>query len=257
MSLANYRCHNYLVKQIMDNNSSGFQENIYDLKVSEDIEFKDLRLRQIIRESLCGINCKILDVGCGDGCLLEPFVKGNSCFGVDVSSGQLDKANSKGLLTYQIDLERQNLPFKDDFFDLVVCSETIEHLIDIDVLMYEIHRVTKINGVFILTFPNVNQPISCPMQLIYDLPPRFSARYKSTHVRDYTLKIVRNILLKFDFQIEIINGTYIYPFKDKLSQFLANCFPRLSEKIIIRSRKHRKTLPKKETVPVIWNVLDL
>ena len=237
--------------------SSTFQENVYDTEVSRrTVELKDLRVREIVKELIRNNRCKVLDVGCGDGILLEPFCKSQECYGVDVSEAQLKKAQTRGIKTFRLDLERERLPFADDFFDLVICSETIEHLLDADNLLQEIHRAVRLGGTFILTFPNVNQPISWLMQILFDLPPRYSARYKSPHVRDYTLRIIKNVLVNFGFEISDVTGTYIYPSEDRISQWLARSFPRLAEKIIVVSKKRLKT-PRMHSRKVVWNVLEL
>lgn len=236
--------------------ASDFQENIYRTgERRETVELKDLRVREIVWEMTHNKNCKILDVGCGDGSLLGPFSESQDCYGVDISEAQLEKAQRKKIKAFRVNLETEILPFHKDFFDLVICSETIEHLLDADNLLQEIHRVLKFGRTFILTFPNVNQPISWLMQVVFDLPPMYSARYKAPHVRDYTLRIVKKVLADFGFDILNVTGTYIYPFKDRFSQWLAKSFPRLAEKIIVVSKKHQmiKVKPKK----VVWNVLEL
>ena len=236
---------------------SDLQENVYNTWVRQRAaEVKDLRIREILGKKIGEKKCKILDVGCGDGSLLEPFSKNQDCYGVDISEAQLKKAHDKNIKTFRVNLETEKLPFPRSFFDFVICSEVIEHLLNIDYLLLEINRTLKSNGTFILTFPNVNQPISWLMQVAFDLPPMYSARYKSPHVRDYTLRIVRKILTKFGFNIESVTGTYIYPFEGRLSQWIAKSFPRLAEKIIVVSQKHREAhtiQPQK----VVWNVLEL
>jgi methionine biosynthesis protein MetW len=202
--------------------ASHFQENIYDTEVPQKIvELKDLRVREIVKKLIRNNRFKVLDIGCGDGSLLEPFCESQECYGVDVSEAQLKKAQKKGIRTYRTDLESETLPFADAFFDLAVCSETIEHLLDADNLLQEVHRTLRFGGIFILTFPNINQPLSWLMQVVFDLPPRFSARYKSPHVRDYTLRIMKNVLVNFGFEISKVTGTYIYPFENKISRWLA------------------------------------
>jgi SAM-dependent methyltransferase len=236
---------------------SAFQESIYDTEAPPGtVELKDVRVREIARELIGRKRCKILDVGCGDGSLLEPLCESQECYGVDVSEAQLKKAQMRGIVTRRTDLETETLPFPNDLFDLVICSETIEHLLDPDNLLQEINRTLKLEGTFILTFPNVNQPVSWLMQIFFDLPPRFSARYKSPHVRDYTLRIIRRILVNFGFETLGVTGTYVYPSEGRPSRWLAKSFPRLSEKIIVVSRKRRKSAiyqPGK----VVWNVLEL
>jgi methionine biosynthesis protein MetW len=241
----------------MTDSSSSFQEHIYNAEtLQKNIELKDLKVRQIMKQLLVGDNCRVLDVGCGDGALLSPFCRFHDCYGVDVSEVQLKKAKMKGLKTFRVDLENKGLPFENEFFDLIVCSETVEHLLDIDNLLSEIYRSLRLGGTFILTFPNINQPISWIMGIVYDLPPRFSARYKSPHVRDYTLRIIRNIMRNFGFTIIQETGTYVFPFENKFSQWLASSFPRLSEKIVVVSKKGKKANSIRSG-KIVWDVSEI
>lgn len=52
-------------------------------------------------------------------------------------------------------MDALDLPFANDVFDVVFCGETIEHLIDPDHLLDEMHRVLKPGGLLILTTPNI------------------------------------------------------------------------------------------------------
>jgi len=240
-----------------NDSTSAFQKSVYDTEEYQATDkLKDLSVKEIVEKMIGNKRYRILDVGCGNGSLLQPFCTSQECYGVDISEIQLKKAQMKGIRTCHIDLESERLPFANDFFDLVICSETIEHLLDPDNLLQEIHRTVRLGGTFILTFPNVNQPISWLMQILFDLPSRYSARYKSPHVRDYTLRIIKNVLVNFGFEISKVTGTYIYPPEDRISQWLAKSFPRLAEKIIIVSKKHLKK-PRTQPRKVVWNVLEL
>ncbi len=48
------------------------------------------------------------------------------------------------------------LPFKNNEFDLIWCSEVIEHLINPTETISEFHRILKNNGKMIITTPNSN-----------------------------------------------------------------------------------------------------
>lgn len=236
---------------------SQVQKETYDHYVfAETVGMKDLKVRRIIQQMIGNKRCKILDVGCGDGNLLQPFCELHECYGVDISEAQLKKARAKKLRAFRVNIETKKLPFQNDFFDLVICSETIEHLLEIDNLFLEINRTLKPKGIFILTFPNVNQPVSWLIQVALDLTPVYSARYKSPHVRDYTLRIIRTILTAYGFKILKATGTYVYPFKGKFSQWLAENFPRLSEKIIVVSEKEKK-IRYPQSQKIVWNILEL
>jgi len=236
----------------LKNGASALQKSIY----SEPFQSPDIVRHSKLVEYISrlvrrhSVKCKILDVGCGDGHLLEKFAGTHDCYGVDISETLLTIAIKRGIKTHHIDLEKEKLPFLSNFFDIVVCSEVIEHIINTDNLLTELNRVLKNKGYMILTFPNINQPISWIIQILFDLPPMYSARYKSPHVKDYTLKIVKKILSDFGFKIENVTGTYIYPFRWKLSQWLVDKFPRFAEKIIVVSRKIK---PPQSKPRIIWD----
>ncbi|MFX0139499.1 MAG: methyltransferase domain-containing protein [Candidatus Hodarchaeota archaeon] len=129
--------------------------------------------------------------------------------------------------------------------NIVICSEVLEHVTNTDHPLQEINRSLKTNGILILSIPNI-------IQVFLDLPPVYSARYKSSHKRDFTLKLIKIDLKINGFRIEKITGTCIPPFKNKISQVLAWLFPRFSSKIIIVSKKITKPKSFPEIL-VVWN----
>lgn len=106
---------------------------------------------------------KFLDAGCGKGELLYFMAKkGYDVYGVDYSNTAvkmskklLEKKNIKGHV-YNSDVRK--LPFKNNFFDVVISTDVVEHLDDstatID-FFNEIYRVLKPGGKFYVhTAPN-------------------------------------------------------------------------------------------------------
>lgn len=99
---------------------------------------------------------KILDIGCGEGEFLEICQNtGLACFGVDISSYALKKAKSKikGELL-QVDVEREKLPYSDNFFEAITSFDLLEHLKDPSLFLTEVRRILKRDGVLFLTTPN-------------------------------------------------------------------------------------------------------
>jgi methionine biosynthesis protein MetW len=96
----------------------------------------------------------ILDVGCGNGYQMEPFTEVNMVYGLDISEANIDKALSRGIKAILHDIE-EPFPFEDDFFDIVVCSEVLEHLFFPEKVLQECYRVLKAEGYFIVTVPNL------------------------------------------------------------------------------------------------------
>ncbi len=98
---------------------------------------------------------RVLDVGCGDGILLKKIAHHfptAELFGADIvpSSSNLEK-NRIRLVTADL---RHDLPFQSKCMDLVICSETLEHLVDPDRQLKEMTRVLRTGGRLVVTIPN-------------------------------------------------------------------------------------------------------
>jgi demethylmenaquinone methyltransferase/2-methoxy-6-polyprenyl-1,4-benzoquinol methylase len=97
---------------------------------------------------------RILEVGCGAGNILEK-APGDKLFGVDISAFILSKAKQK--LNEKVSLfqaDAQNLPFKDQTFKQIICSEVFEHLLDPSVSLKEIARILDYQGIAVVSIPN-------------------------------------------------------------------------------------------------------
>lgn len=106
---------------------------------------------------------KILDVGCGRGFYLYAisryrFVK--EIYGIDINNKYL-KIAKKLCQDERIKIQKASvykLPYENNFFDLVICSEVLEHLKNDKKALVELHRVLKPKGKLIVTVPNYNFP---------------------------------------------------------------------------------------------------
>ena len=97
---------------------------------------------------------RVLEIGCGAGNILEKAPSGK-LFGVDISLFILNKAKQK--LNKKVCLfqaNAQTLPFKDQVFTRVICSEVLEHLLDPSAALNEAARILGNQGVVIISVPN-------------------------------------------------------------------------------------------------------
>jgi len=99
-------------------------------------------------------NRSLLDAGCGAGEYLSLCRKRTSFeTGVDISSSYLKRV--RNLCGDQLFLVRgslESLPFKDSCFDVILCSEVLEHVTNLTMAINELFRVAKSN--IIITMPN-------------------------------------------------------------------------------------------------------
>jgi len=88
-----------------------------------------------------------LDVGCAEGYYLKLMasvqVSEEHSIGLDIAKNYLIKAKKKVRSGSWVLADAHNLPFKEDSFDLVLCSEVFEHLLDPKKAFMEITRVSK------------------------------------------------------------------------------------------------------------------
>jgi len=99
---------------------------------------------------------RVLDIGCGTGrCIKTLIDKGAIITGCDISPEMLKIAKKKFLNVEFAEGDIENLPFKDDCFDVVLASFLIVHLKSLQKAFDEVYRVLKPGGIFILT--NINQ----------------------------------------------------------------------------------------------------
>jgi len=97
---------------------------------------------------------EILDIGCGTGLNAGYLVeKGHNVTGVDISPVAIQKFRAAGFKGEVYDIA-DGLPFEDGSFDLVYASEVIEHLADPGAFLAEVFRVTKPNGILLLSTVN-------------------------------------------------------------------------------------------------------
>jgi SAM-dependent methyltransferase len=113
-------------------------------------------LRAVLRQ-VPGPAC-VLDVGCGDGAATAQAVRacpGHRVVGVDWSADSLNRANRHGLTLLRATVEPPGLPVRSRVADVVIMSELIEHLVDTDAALEEVHRVLKPGGSLLLSTPNL------------------------------------------------------------------------------------------------------
>jgi methionine biosynthesis protein MetW len=240
--------------------SSSFQKDVFEINpVKEEHEISDLVIGDLIDEKMKKVQgrpFRILDIGCGGGQLLEHLCSEPDIevHGIDISEEAIKAAVKKGYRTYVCDLEKDRIPCEGTF-DVVVMNDLIEHIINPDNVLSEARRLVREDGWIIVCTPNVSNPTSWIMQMFLDLPPMQSARYKSVHVRDYTLRTLLKAHQLNGLKVIECRGTFIHPFKKRGSRLLANKFPRISERIIVISQRDR--LPKGEIKSIYFDTMEL
>lgn len=99
------------------------------------------RIQKVVSE-LPDNNLKVLDIGCG----MKPYLpffkaKADTYMGVDIDSE----------LNAELTCMAEQLPFAKESFDVVLCTQVLEHSNEPQQVIREIHRVLKAGGTLILS----------------------------------------------------------------------------------------------------------
>ncbi|MEO6613346.1 MAG: methyltransferase domain-containing protein [Chitinophagaceae bacterium] len=97
--------------------------------------------------SLSGV---LLDFGCGSK-PYRPIIKVDKYIGLDFENPGHNHANEDIDVYY----DGKSIPFADNYFDSVLCSEVFEHLFDLESTLKELNRVLKKGGKMLVTCPFV------------------------------------------------------------------------------------------------------
>jgi SAM-dependent methyltransferase len=114
------------------------------------LDLQILTVFRDLREKLPNYKGDVLDVGCGQSpyrFLLDPSA--TRYVGIDIlDADKFDYRNSE-----IVPFDGKHIPFPDDHFDAVICTEVLEHVADFQGLVDEIHRVMKEGSEAIVTVP--------------------------------------------------------------------------------------------------------
>lgn len=101
---------------------------------------------------------RILDMGCGDGTFTQSIMKAlnpQQTYGIDISPVASKKASQLEIDSKALDIDNDNLPFENNYFDFIYCGGLIELVCEPDHLLEELHRVLSSDGFLIITHSNI------------------------------------------------------------------------------------------------------
>lgn len=168
--------------------------------------------------------CKCLDYGCGLGHIIGYFLEEDICiYGVDMSQESVNVVNKKfegrhnwgGAKVF----DGKRLPYEDDTFDLITCTEVIEHILPkhMELFLSELKRILKPDGKLLLTTPNdedfSKNEVCCPeCNTIF---------HKHGHCNKFTVEDVNELMKNHGYRTIMCNATDFWKFqKNSKTNFL-------------------------------------
>lgn len=169
---------------------------------------------------------KILDLGCGNGRLIELFDdKKVEYIGADISEKLIDIAKNKYPQGKFILTPALNLPFSDNYFDKIYCLAVFFHIPSEEFrthFLKEVKKVLKPDGLLILTVWNLWHLWLHPLLWL-----------KHKRLRKYFFLIIKYTFLKIIRKSKIDFKDVFIPWGDIAFRYI-HCFTRSELKKIVR-----------------------
>lgn len=217
------------------NNYNEFHKNdLLQSKIVSQSNFTYINILPLINKQLVK-NMKIIDVGCGIG-TIDFFLasKNFKITGLDISTSAINlcKKNAKilGISSKTKFVSSDFLEYSTyQKYDMVICLEVLEHLIDENNAVKKIYSLLKKNGILILSVPSVNS-------LLYRLGLIKKFDKRVGHIRRYSVEKLKILVEQHDFKILqtyrvegfLRNSLFVFPlfghFIKFIKGFIALCF---------------------------------
>ncbi|MDY0106980.1 MAG: methionine biosynthesis protein MetW, partial [Giesbergeria sp.] len=96
---------------------------------------------------------RVLDLGCGDGSMLDYLQRERGCsgYGIEIADDNVLACVRRGVNVIQLNLDEGLAMFGDVSFDVVLQIDTLQHLRNAEVMLRETARVGRTG---IVAFPN-------------------------------------------------------------------------------------------------------
>ena len=213
---------------------------------------------------------RVVDVGCGDGKLTVRFKQQVRCqkiLGIDGQHDRLKAAKDRGVdETICSDLEKK-WSLSTGSFDIVIANQVIEHIVDLDHFMGQIHRILKPGGYCVISTENLSswhnifaltlgwqdfshhmikkRHVGNPFSLHYgEKTASWSAKDHSgvddsqyPHVKIFTYRSLIEAFEAYEFRFEKGYGSGYYTLYRGLGFFASRVDPTHSHFITVKMRK--------------------
>lgn len=153
---------------------------------------------------------RVLDAGCGDGAQLELLtqIPGVEVWGADYSPLRVSRAQKNFPMAHIVCCNLLRLPYRSTSFDIIVCSQVIEHIPQDGLLLAELANSLKPQGLLILGTPNEG----CSMARLRNYFLERSVSKTTDHVHFFTEPVIRRKIESAGFVVQqVMRENWFFP----------------------------------------------
>lgn len=157
------------MKEEKEKSINHFNSTAVKYDSSFDGKFVKVMYQPLLDELEKDAEGKLLDVGCGTGNILCKLVNGKrQLFGIDLSENMVEE--SKKRMGSDADIkaaDAEHIPYKDNFFDTLICNASFHHYPHPEEVLKEMKRVLKSGGKLLIGEGYAIQPFRALLNLSF------------------------------------------------------------------------------------------
>jgi 2-polyprenyl-3-methyl-5-hydroxy-6-metoxy-1,4-benzoquinol methylase len=156
---------------------------------------------------------RVLELGCGEGAFAATVKQRTSAevWGIEFNA---DAARQAAAVLDRVlvgDADGQIAELPDSSFDVVICNDVLEHLINPVVTLERLRRTLRPDGVLVASIPNIRyMPALTQIVLRRDFPAVEHGVFDRTHLRFFTRKSIVRMFASAGFSLQRIKGINAY-----------------------------------------------
>ena len=152
---------------------------------------------------------KVLEIGCGAGVFRKALIPGCEYQGIEPSDMAVREAREQGLSVLHGTFDDVAHELPNAHYDLVVCNDVIEHMVNPAKFLTDIKRKMAPQGVIVGSYPNIRHLFALK-HLLWDKDWRYRdlGVFDRTHLRFFTMKSFARMVIEQGYTIETMSGIY-------------------------------------------------
>jgi methionine biosynthesis protein MetW len=174
-------------------------------QIGSAIKKTNIRFDLEIVASLIKEKSKVLDIGCGDGSLLQ-YLKANKQVegrGLEIVQSDVSKALAKGISVMQGDAENDLVYYPDNSFDYAILSQTLQATKNPDEIMRQMLRIAKFAVISLPNFAHYKNRLYLglfgKMPVSKTLPYQW---YNTPNIHFCSIKDFEELCVKMNFTVQ-------------------------------------------------------
>jgi 2-polyprenyl-3-methyl-5-hydroxy-6-metoxy-1,4-benzoquinol methylase len=156
---------------------------------------------------------RVLDVGCAEGAFSRAVKQhtGAEVWGIEYDPQAAEHAKTAIDRVLVGDANEQIAELPDSHFDVIICNDVLEHLVDPSATLRALRTKLRPGGVVVASIPNIRfLPALSQVVFRKDFPQEDSGVFDRTHLRFFTRKSIVRMFEGSGFTVQRIKGINAY-----------------------------------------------